>query len=466
MSKKNSIVINRRGSSQFQFAELALSEGDEDERQNGAASPCGSLFEEHAALTRKELETHREHLRQKSFVRTSHHKPVASGSNEMQRTVANLMQELTMANNQLEKETARRISVEAKYSALEIEYQKASEELSATLRREALARFAAPRADTVSPLLATPTSRTDVSSTASANGQKVGFRLVKKSNTDTAAITLLTQEEHRSRRLLTELSTQLVTALYQCATLSNASLRTASRVHRRAVSHLLREQVVALETSERSAIIAHESKNIYKMLIRLRVLEAEDSLRKKLDHLHNRHHVVARSLDAEMETVAVTEKPAVVTQCRKITPPPWYPAGSTNSVEYHSPHRRSPSAGRREDTNSSRNPSVCPSSSLTSLPSPRRYVPIPSTSPLQTNKRSVTPQSQRSPASRNSGTATSPRSTSASCQPSVVRAAPHSQTLLQQQPLTTRPSTRESVKKTIDSMEALLAELQQWRTGS
>jgi hypothetical protein len=210
-------------------------------------------------------------------------------------------------------------------------------------------------------------------------------------------------------------------------------------------------------------------------LLRLKTFEADEFQRKYIQHRNllqsQANNDLVRKLEDEMDDTLVAPPP----QPSVPKNPPWYPAG-TSSVNYHSPHRqRSPSATSRSAT-----PSRLASAgqSLTSMPNYSHILP-------RVESRSTSPGSSRT---LRRGHLNEPS-------PNMSPPTPHHHPIHQNRRLSTSPqiylsrhvsppkneapivhraavqkheANRKitSVKSTIDTMEALLAELQSWKSAS
>lgn len=441
----------------FMFSDLTASDDDgsiDDDTRSTLLTP--TALEAHAEETRRELDTHRERLKQRSVAHLEAERHRKSEESELQRTVSKLMSELAEAQDATQRESTKRAHIEKQFRLLQAEHRTVSDELAALKRKDAVQGAASP--------VISPASRIPGTFPHHAK-PSVSFRLVKKSiapSHQQTALSALKDSELFSRNVISDLSSLNLKALHSCWTL-------LKRASHQGLSVILRD-LILLESSERSALAAHEAKLRYKALLRLRTFEADEFQRK---YVHQRALLsqskvdLVRKLEDEMDDSALVPPPPPVPAPKN---PPWYPAGNT-SINYHSPHRqRSPSATSRSAT-----PSRLGSAgqSLTSVPNYSHILP-------RVESRSISPGSSRKKHYNEPSPHMSPptphhhpihhyRRASTSPQVPLTRQgsppkndAPSLNRVVAQKHESNRKIT--SVKSTIDTMEALLAELQSWKT--
>jgi hypothetical protein len=448
---------NNQRRKMFSFAQLTLSD-DEGSRDDGNTSAVVTphTLEMHAAEAQRELDTHRERLRKRSAAHLNAEQHRLVEESELQQTISKLMRELSDAHDSVQREISARTQVEKNFRVLQAEHRITVDALAACKRREALAGNASPL---LSPVVGSPGHMPLIR----VDGQMpvASFRLVKKSSSaaqhqqQTAIVSLLCSVESHARASIediVQLHHRMVRTLW-----SRLALQHVQMLHEAA------GYVAHLESSERIALTTHEAKLRYKAICRLRAQE-NDLLHRivtqqKMQILSHKADTV-RNLQDEMLSETSSTLPVVVAAPAPKTPP-WYPAGTT-SINYHSPQRhRSPSAPSRSAT-----PSL-PASAAQSLTSPPDYSRIPPKVVTTWEKRSVSPvltsQHRHSAASRMHEPS-----------PNMTPPTPHRAPFRQPSPSRQPPSTARhtdssakvsSVKRTIETMEALLEELQSWKSA-
>lgn len=455
----------------FMFSQLTASDDDAsvgDDTRSTLLTP--TALEAHAEETRREVNTHRERMKQRSVAHIEAQRHRSIEESELQRTVAKLMRELALAQESTQIELTKRVQIEKSYRSLQAEHRSVVDELAALKRKDAFQGSASP--------ITSPSSRLPGAFPSGRDGApkpSVSFRLVKKSAAPSQQHTTvaLTNSEAHARDAIADYARFHLRTLHQCWVMFRRS-------HVEGLATYLRD-VELLEGSERNALAAHEAKLRYKALVRLKSQAADELYRKVAQQrslLVNQSKVdAARKLEDEMEDSFlhhVVVAPPLPTVPKN---PPWYPAGHSSSVNYHSPHRqRSPSATSRSVT-----PSRLGSAgqSLTSMPN---YSHIPPK--VSTRDRSVSPGSSRS-MWRHSNAHNEPSPNMSPPTPhhhptSDRRSSPQLHPVRYNSPPKhdahdVLPASQKhhdankkitSVKKTIDTMEALLAELQSWKSSA
>lgn len=444
----------------FTFAQLTVSDDElsvDNDSTSAALTP--TALEVHAEETRRELDTHRERLRQRSAAHLEAERYRASEESELQRTVSKLMKELSQAQDAVQLEVAKRSQIERNFRALQAEHRTTLDELATLKRRESLHGAASPL---LSPNIpgspgALPLIRVD------GPGVKpvASFRLVKKPSTS-----VQTQQHAATLALFCEAESISRAALVDLAAISLRSMHSLwgqlKLLYVQCAGHEL-SYIVQLEASERTALATHEAKMRYKSMIRVKVQESEE-LHRQIVHqraliLSFNKTETARRLQDELDDglpVPVAAPPPP--KC-----PPWYPAG-TSSVNYHSPHRqRSPSVPSRSCTPSR---PASAAQSLTSIPNYSHVPPKVSTG----RERSQSPSASKLARSRGGYQTNEPSPNMSPPTPHYRPVQQHRRTSVSSpQHAAQKPahasSKISSVKRTIDTMEALLAELQSWKSS-
>lgn len=279
---------------------------------------------------------------------------------DLHNVLTRLTGELKAANLKIELEARARNELEKRHSKLLIDHEILLDEMTA-LRRSS-SKLTAVDLLSVSPTPSTITAAIPRS-----------FRVKRREGEPDRNLSVFTEIESHSRHILTGIVACRSEEIQNALEVTREATAAAARWRSVALSSMLSNVLTSQET-RRNLVILERSKDIYKMLVKFRVLR---------ESLVN-HRLTAVSIGIEDRKLLLPPRPKTT---------PWYPSGTTSSAEYH--QQRASLSPR------------CASASPPRTPSPGR----PPT-------------------------------------PRVLHLSP-----------IPRDSSHTSVKKTIESMEALLAEL-------